>query len=62
MYWYFLTFMDSPHLQNAYLFGPYKTWEEANEWSDKVGGTDPIGLPTKNREEAMNILGGVKGG
>jgi len=42
-----------------YIFGPYD-YDRALEESDRLGGWEIVLLPTKNLEEAVQILEGGK--
>lgn len=41
-----------------YVFGPYKNYEDARSEADRLGGEEPIPLPAKTNEEAVQILEG----
>ena len=38
------------------LFGPFRTFEHAQEISDKVGPGEIVELDTRNQEEALDII------
>jgi len=61
MEWYYVIspFEDRTTPLSKYVFGPYNTHEKALEVSDKVGG-EIITLPTKDKEEAIEILNEAK--
>jgi len=57
MEWYYVIspFEDKVSSLRKYVFGPYNTYDEALEISDRVGG-EIIPLPTKDKEEAIEML------
>ena len=47
---------NASHPLGVYVFGPYKTREQAEAESERVGGWEIVELPTADTEEAVGMV------